>query len=364
MRQISAGDGRQAGHKPGDSMGGTGMKKSLLLASVAVAGLASTVSAQDLKVCVSWSNFREERWKTDEAAIKGALDAAGAEYISADAQTSASKQLADIEGMITQGCSALIILAQDSASIGPALDAAADAGVPVVGYDRMIDDPRAFYLTFDNVEVGRMQAAEVLKVAPKGRYVMIKGSPVDPNADFLRGGQQEVLQAAIDAGDITIVGEAYTDDWQPANAQKNMEQILTETDNGVDAVVASNDGTAGGVVAALTAQGMAGIPVSGQDGDMAALNRVALGTQTVSVWKDSRALGKAAGEIAVALASGTAMADVPGAAVFKSPGGKDLTSVLLKPVPVTKDNLNVVLDAGWITKDVLCAGVSGVAVCE
>jgi D-xylose transport system substrate-binding protein len=94
----------------------------------------------------------------------------------------------------------------------------------------MIDDPRAFYLTFDNVEVGRMQAAEVFKVAPKGRYVMIKGSPVDPNSDFLRGGQQEVLQAAIDSGDITIVGETYTDDWQPANAQKEMEQILTQTD--------------------------------------------------------------------------------------------------------------------------------------
>jgi len=340
------------------------MRTTILAAVLAVTGFSSVALAQDLKVCVSWSNFREERWKTDEAAIKGALEAAGASYISADAQTSASKQLADIEGMITQGCSALIILAQDSASIGPALDAAADAGVPVVGYDRMIDDPRAFYLTFDNVEVGRMQAAEVFKVAPKGRYVMIKGSPVDPNADFLRGGQQEVLQAAIDAGDITIVGEAYTDDWQPANAQKNMEQILTETDNGVDAVVASNDGTAGGVVAALTAQGMAGIPVSGQDGDMAALNRVALGTQTVSVWKDSRALGKAAGEIAVALAGGTAMADVPGAAVFTSPGGKELTSVLLKPVPVTKDNLNVVLDAGWISKDALCAGVTGVAVCE
>ena len=266
--------------------------------------------------------------------------------------------------MITQGCSALIVLAQDSASIGPALDAAADAGIPVVGYDRMIDDPRAFYLTFDNVEVGRMQARAVLEAMPKGRYVMIKGSPVDPNADFLRGGQQEVLQAAIDAGDITIVAEAFTDDWQPANAQKNMEQILTEADNGVDAVVASNDGTAGGVVAALTAQGMAGIPVSGQDGDMAALNRVALGTQTVSVWKDSRALGKAAGEIAVALASGTAMADVPGAAAFKSPGGKDLTAILLAPQPIKKDNLNLVLDAGWITKDVLCAGVSGVAVCE
>ena len=117
---------------------------SILLATVAVAGLATTVQAADLTVCASRSNFREERWKTDEAAIKGALDAAGAQHISADAQTSATKQLADIEGMITQGCSALIVLAQDSASIGPALDAAADAGIPVVGYDRMIDDPHAF----------------------------------------------------------------------------------------------------------------------------------------------------------------------------------------------------------------------------
>jgi D-xylose transport system substrate-binding protein len=121
---------------------------------------------------------------------------------------------------------------------------------------------------------------------------------------------------------------------------------------------------AGGVVAALTAQGMAGIPVSGQDGDQAALNRVALGTQTVSVWKDSRALGKAAGEIAVALAGGTAMDKIEGAAPFKSPSGKDLTSMLLKPIPVTKDNLNVVLDAGWITKDVLCQGSPAVDVCK
>ena len=340
------------------------MLKSILLATVAFAGLSTTVLAADLTVCVSWSNFREERWKTDEAAIKGALDAAGAKYISADAQTSATKQLADIEGMITQGCSALIVLAQDSASIGPALDAAADANIPVVGYDRMIDDPRAFYLTFDNVEVGRMQARAVLAAMPKGRYVMIKGSPVDPNADFLRGGQQEVLQDAITKGDITIVAEAYTDDWQPANAQKNMEQILTQASNGVDAVVASNDGTAGGVVAALTAQGMAGIPVSGQDGDHAALNRVALGTQTVSVWKDSRALGKAAGEIAVALAKGTKMDKIDGAAPFKSPGGKMLTSLLLKPVPITKDNLNLVLDAKWITKDELCQGGPKVDVCK
>ncbi|MEX0317385.1 MAG: D-xylose ABC transporter substrate-binding protein [Ruegeria sp.] len=327
--------------------------------------ISTAAFAQDLTIGVSWSNFQEERWKTDEAAIKGALDAAGATYVSADAQSSSAKQLSDVESLIAQGVDALIILAQDAQAIGPAVQAAADEGIPVVGYDRLIEDPRAFYLTFDNVEVGRMQARAVFEAMPKGRYVMIKGSPTDPNADFLRGGQQEVLQAAIDSGDITIVGEAYTDGWLPANAQRNMEQILTATENGVDAVVASNDGTAGGVVAALTAQGMEGIPVSGQDGDHAALNRVAKGTQTVSVWKDARDLGRAAGEIAVALAGGTAMADIDGAQSWTSPAGTEMTAVFLAPVPVTADNLSAVVDAGWIGKDALCQGVTaGPAPCN
>jgi len=339
------------------------MKRRTLIAALTAATMFTTPAFADghaMTVGVSWSNFQEERWKTDEAAIKAALDAAGANYISADAQSSSGKQLADIESLIAQGADALIILAQDASAVGPAVQAAADEDIPVVAYDRLIEDARAFYLTFDNVEVGRMQARAVLAAQPTGNYVMIKGSPTDPNADFLRGGQQEVLQAAIDAGDITIVGEAYTDGWVPANAQRNMEQILTSNDNMVDAVVASNDGTAGGVVAALTAQGMEGIAVSGQDGDHAALNRVATGTQTVSVWKDARALGKAAGEIAVALAKG---GDVAGAAAWTSPGGTTMNSIFLAPVPVTADNLNVVLDAGWIEKDALCAG-SSLPVCE
>lgn len=333
------------------------MKKTLLAATAAIAFAATGALAQT--VGVSWSNFQEERWKTDEAAIKGALEAAGATYISTDAQSSASKQLADIESLMAQGVDALIVLAMDDSAIGPAINAAADEGIPVIAYDRLIEDPRAYYLTFDNVEVGRMQARAVLAAQPEGSYVMIKGSSADPNADFLRGGQQEVLQEAIDAGKITIVGEAYTDGWLPANAQRNMEQILTANDNKVDAVVASNDGTAGGVVAALTAQGMDGIPVSGQDGDHAALNRVALGTQTVSVWKDARELGKAAGEIAVALAGGTALDAVDGTVKFTTPGGNEMNATFLAPVPVTKDNLSAVVDAGWIAQDALCQGVSG-----
>jgi D-xylose transport system substrate-binding protein len=342
--------------------------KFIKLITIFMAGLlvATSVAAADLVVGVSWSNFQEERWKTDEAAIKAALDAAGAKYISADAQSSSAKQLSDVESLIARGAKALIILAQDASAIRPAVDQASDEGIPVVAYDRLIEDSRTFYLTFDNVEVGRMQARAVLAAQPKGNYVMIKGSPQDPNADFLRGGQQEVLQKALDKGDIKIVGEAYTDGWVPANAQRNMEQILTAVDNKVDAVVASNDGTAGGVVAALTAQGMEGIPVSGQDGDHAALNRVALGTQTVSVWKDARELGKAAAEIAVSLAKGGSMKSVKGSQSWTSPSGTKMTARFLAPVPVTRSNLNAVLDAGWISKKVLCAGVNPakVAVCK
>jgi D-xylose transport system substrate-binding protein len=320
-----------------------------------------------ITVGVSWNNYNEERWaKWDEPAIKAALDAGGAKYISTDAGSSAEQQLTDVENLISQGANALIILAQDGEAILPAVQSALDQGIPVIAYDRLIEDPGALYITFDNVEVGRMQARAVLAQVPKGNYVYIKGNSADANADFLRGGQEEILKAAEDAGDIKNVGETYTDNWDPATAQTEMEQFLTQNNNDVQAVVAENDGMAGGVVAALEAQGLAGqVAVSGQDGDGAALNRIALGTQTVDVWKDSRELGKAAGEAAVALANGTALADVQGTVAFDSPGGNSMTAILLTPIAITPDNLNVVLDAGWIDQATLCQGVKAgtVAAC-
>ena len=123
---------------------------------------------------------------------------------------------------------------------------------------------------------------------------------------------------------------------------------------------------ASGVVAALEAQGLAGeVPVSGQDADLAVLNRVALGTQAVSVWKDARELGTAAGEAAVALAGGTALADVAGTIQFDSPGGNSMTSILLDPVPITQENLNLVVEAEWISIEELCQNVEAgsVAAC-
>lgn len=345
----------------------TTMKRvvSTLLLSIIALGFTTAAMAKDLVIGVSWANFQEERWKTDEAAMKEVIKRAGAKYISADAQSSSEKQLADIESLITRGANALIILAWDPSAVAPGIKLAKQEGIPVVGYDRLIEDPYAFYLTFNNVEVGRMQARAVFAAQPKGNYVFIKGAPTDPNADFLHGGQLEVLNDAIKSGAIKVVGEQYTDGWAPENAQKNMEQILTANNNKVDAVVASNDGTAGGVVAALSSVGLEGIPVSGQDGDHAALNRVARGLQTVSVWKDARELGKSAASIALTLAAGIAPQDVPGSSIFSDgPKGIPMNSILLAPVPVTKDNIKDVIDAGWIKKADVCKGaMKGVKGC-
>ncbi|HLX24051.1 MAG TPA: D-xylose ABC transporter substrate-binding protein [Usitatibacter sp.] len=339
------------------------MKTISMILALAITAIAAAMPfdafASGALVGVSWSNFQEERWKKDEGAIKEALRKAGARYISADAQGSNEKQLADVEALITKGAKALIILAQDANAVLPAVNRAKEAGIPVIAYDRLIEDPGVLYLTFDNVEVGRMQARAVFAVQPKGNYVLIKGSSTDPNADFLNGGQREVLKPAIDKGDIKIVGEQYTDGWAPEIAQKNMEQILTKNNNKVDAVVASNDGTAGGVVAALRAQNMVGIPLSGQDGDVAALNRIAKGEQTVSVWKDARELGGAAGTYAAKLADGAKPTDIAGVHPW-SGGPKKIAipSVFLKPVAVTKANLNIVIGAGWATKEQVCLGVA------
>ncbi len=314
----------------------------------------------EITIGVSWNNYNEERWaKWDEPAIKQGIEACGARYISSDAGSSAEQQLTDVENLISQGADALLILAQDTEAIVPAVQSALEQGIPVVAYDRLIEDPGALYVSFDNVEVGRLQAQAVYEQVPTGNYVFIKGNSADPNADFVHSGQLEVLQDAIDAGDIVNVGESYTDNWDPAVAQTNMEQFLTENNNDVQAVVASNDGMAGGVVAALEAQGLAGsVAVSGQDGDLAALNRVALGTQTVSVWKDARLLGVAAGEAACQLAQGTPLEEIPDTVIFTTPvNSYDMTSILLTPEAITKDNLDVVVDAGWITTDELCQGV-------
>lgn len=314
----------------------------------------------DITIGFSWNNFNEERWsKFDEPAFVEAIESEGATYIKADAASSAEQQLTDVENLISQGADVIVILAQDTQAILPAVESAISQGIPVIAYDRLIEDDRALYLTFDNVGVGRIMAEVLFEQVSAGNFAVIKGNGSDANSDFLRAGMEEVIGEAVTAGDITIVCEEYTDDWLAEVAQETMEQCLTQSDNDIQAALVENDGMAGGVVAALEAQGLAGeIPVTGQDGDAAALNRVALGSQLVSVWKDARILGEIAGEAAIALARGDALADIPLTIEFESPGGNTMISILLDPTPITRDNLDLVVDGGVISQEDLCQGVS------
>jgi D-xylose transport system substrate-binding protein len=328
-------------------------------------GDTTTVAAgdDDCVVGMSWNNYNEERWaKHDEPAIMAALEAGGCEYIQADAGSSEEQQITDVENLIAQGADVVIILAQNTQAILPAVQSATDQGIPVIAYDRLIEDANTFYVSFDNVLVGQLMAEVIYDLVPTGNYIVLKGNGSDANSDFLREGIGSVIDAAVDAGDITIVGEDYTDNWDPALAQTQVDQWLTQANDDVQAVVSENDGMATGAAAALDARGLLGtVPLSGQDADVAALNRVALGTQSVSVWKDARALGTAAGEAAVQLAGGATLADVEGTAEFVYTNKETqvetvLTSILLTPIPITQDNLNEVVDAEWIALEDLCAG--------
>lgn len=338
-----------------------------LAGAVLATGIASSAFAEGKTIAVSWKTFQEERWKIDEAAIKAVVEAAGDTYISTDAQGSAQKQAADIEGLIAQNPDVILVVAFDSDAILPSIAKLNDAGIKSIAYDVQFEDPNALYITFDNVGVGRIIAREVRKAQPEGNYAFIKGDKGDPNATFLFQGMMEVLKEDLDSGKIKNVCETFTDGWKPDNAQKNMEQCLTSTNNEVDAVLSENDGMASGVVAALEAQGMAGIPVGGQDGDLAAINRVALGTQTVSVWKNATDLGTVAAKAAIALANGTAMDAIEGVGKFSDgKKGVEMNSILLEPTPITKDNIQVAIDAGHISKEQACAGVAAgtVSACD
>jgi D-xylose transport system substrate-binding protein len=326
-------------------------------------------------VGVSWNNYSQERWKkADEPAMVKAIQAKGGKYERADANDKAEQQLTDIDTLINKGAKVLIVLAKDSEAIKPAIAKATSQGVKVIAYDRLIEDENTFYITFDNKKVGTLMAQTLIGLVPKGNYAIILGAETDPNSAFLRSGMTEAgipkLNETNSAG-IKVVFEKNTENWDTTNARNNMEQALNQNNNKIDAVLSENDSMATGVVQALDAVGLK-VPVTGQDGDTAALNRVAKGTQAVSVWKNAFALGQTAGDIAMQLCAGTALkdvkapADLPKAAApaslnatpFTTPGGKTVQSVILTPTAITKDNLKDTIDAGWVTKDAACAGVT------
>ena len=343
---------------------------------------SGSAAAGGCVVGVSWNNFQQPRWAaTDKPKMKQTIEAGGGTFIDADANLDNQRQLSDVDTLISKGAKVLVLLAQDNKAILPALQKAKDAGIPVIAYDRLIEDPSGsiLYITFDNVGVGKAEAEAILSKVPKGNYVLIKGDPGDANAStFLPSGWNDAgLKDKIASGDIKIIGPkdgTYTDAWKTEKAQANMEAIIDQANAAnkkIDAILAENDSTALGVVAALQSKNYGFPPLSGQDGDPANLNNVALGKQYVDVWKNSNELGKAAGQAALQLCQGKKISEVsitvdssvaPAAGNsptdFKTPGGNTVKSIILKPTPVTADSLDKVISAGWYAdKAAICKGV-------
>ena len=293
----------------------------LLMAGAAFFAASAVAGRADDKpiVAVSWFKFADERWKIDEAGIKAGLQGSGMDYVSADAANSDEKQVADIENLLTRHPKALIIMS-GQAAVGSVVKTALDSGVPVIAYDQLIDQPGVFYVSFDAKQVGYALAAGMLKVAPKGDYAILKGDKGDPNTLAMFGGFMEKMKPSLDSGAIKIVGEQFVDSWRPEGAKAIMEQILTARQNKVDAVMVMNDGMASGVSKALEEQSL-NIPISGQDGAGGALNRIARGQQTFTIWKNSMKLGEAAAKVATTLAAGK---PVEGKTTLTTPKGNKL----------------------------------------
>ncbi|MFQ3230324.1 D-xylose ABC transporter substrate-binding protein [Reinekea sp.] len=317
-----------------------------LLSSLILIGgifLSAMSFAAGPKIGLLMSDLRLERWQKDRDLFTEAAEALGATVYAQSANGDATTQISQIENMISRGVDVLVIVPENGEVLGNVIAEAKSEGIKVLAYDRLIKFAEIdLYVSFDNVRVGEMQAEAIISKTPKGKYFLIGGSPTDNNAKMFREGQMNILQPAIDAGDITVVGDQWATGWSAEAALNIMENGLTANANKIDAVVASNDGTAGGAIQALATQGLAGkVAISGQDADLAAVRRIVAGTQTMTVYKPISNLAKTSAELAVKLAKSEKI-NTNGTV---ENGKVDVPAVLLAPIAVFKDNIDATIIA-------------------
>jgi len=312
---------------------------------------------KQLTIGLSLDTLREERWQRDRDMFVARAQALGARVLVQAANNNEVVQNAQAENLLTQGVDVLVVAPHNSKTAATIVESAHRAGVPVIAYDRLISDSDVdLYISFDNERVGELQAGYAVQRAPRGRYVLIGGSPADNNALLFHQGQMNVLKPFVERHEIEIVTDQYAADWQPVQALKIMENALTRNDNHVDAVVASNDGLAGGAIQALAEQGLAGkIVVTGQDAELSACQRVVAGTQSMTIYKPIRTLAGKAAEIAVAMAKKQPY-ETPATRIDN--GFKKVPSLLIAPVAVDKDNLvSTVIADGFHSLEQVYAGI-------
>ena len=346
-----------------------------MLAACGPSASAPAASSGKIKVGLSFSDYATERWPVEAAQMTQLLQKDGYQVEVQEADHDVKLQNDQIDNMVAGGVKGLIVIAEDGAAAATAVDAAAKAGVKVIAYDRLIKTTSiSAYLSFDNVEVGKQEALGVMTALGlpgstvwtkdnPAKVVMSGGSPTDNNAVLVRQGQMSVVQPYVDSGVVKIVADQWVDNWDPAKAESMMENILTAQQNKIDAVVASNDGTALGELQAMAAQQLAGkVPISGQDATADGCNSIVLGQQTVTVFKDTRLLAPKAVDMIDALIKGQALTGLKSYDLTTLTGDKTLTgsiqAAFLPVVQVTKANVyDVVVKSGFQAYDKVYRGV-------
>ena len=285
----------------------------------------------------SMDTLKEERWQRDKALVEARAAEVGARLDVQVANGDDAVQTKQCDNMLTKGVDVLIVAPHNGEIAASIVERAHAAGVPVISYDRLIRNSEPdLYVSHQVVRMGEMQGEYALKHVPKGNYVLIGGAPTDNNARLLREGQMNVLRPAVERGDVKIISDQYAREWKAEEAQRLTEDALTRTKNDIRAVVASNDGTAGGAISALEAAGLAGkVLVTGQDAQLDAVQRIARGTQTMTIYKPIKPLADSAVDNAIKLARGE-----PINAPDRVNNGKiDVPSILQEPQAVDKNNL-------------------------
>ena len=289
-----------------------------------------------VRIGFSMDTLKEERWQRDKALVEQRCKEVGAECEIQVANGDDAVQTKQCDNLLTKGVNVLIVAPHNGQIAASIVEAAHKQGVPVISYDRLVRNSDVdLYVAHQVVKIGQMQAQYALDHAPKGNYVLIGGSQTDNNALLLMEGQMNVLQPAIDKGQIKIVTKQFAREWLASEALRIMEDALTKNNNDIQAVVASNDGTAGGAISALPPQLVGHVLVTGQDASLDAVQRIVDGKQTMTVYKPIQPLAFAAVDSAVKLARGEKVD-----AKDKINNGKiDVPSLLFEPMVLDKDNV-------------------------
>ena len=314
----------------------------------------------ELLIGISLDTLKEARWQADRDLLVAKCKELGATALVQSANSDDTRQMQDVEALITRGVRALIIVPHDSKTMARAVELAHKSNIPVIAYDRMIRDADVdLYVSFDNRRVGQQQAEYLVKHLPggKGKIVRIYGAPTDENAKDFKAGQDAVLKPYIDRGDIQVIHEDWAEEWKPENGKKILNAAITAHGRELDAVLAANDGTAGGAIQALTEEGIAGkVLVTGQDAELAALQRIAAGKQTMTIYKPLAVLAGNAASAAVKLARRQVV--IARAAVNN--GKLDVPAILSDTIPVDKENLDAtVIKDRFHTREEIFRGLDG-----